>query len=321
MNFLDAILNDQFLTKCSTNLYVDRSLELGEDQSQTMDSFSFKWKKLNEDSKSYSSLEAFQQDWFLKLYGFESESILREYLKQFSTILDAGAGKGYKAAWMAKLAPHAQVYAVDISESILSAAEFYKDLKNITFIRGDIGSLSFLKNNSVGFVYCDQVIMHTTNPASTFKRLSEVVAANGELLTYVYRKKALPRELVDDYFRKKTHSFTNEEMLEFSEELTRLGRFLDKEVPGEYDFPEVKMLGIKPGKMSVQRFLYWNFLKCFWNDKFGEELSVLTNFDWYSPSQAARFSKDEFLSWPETNKLKTVFFHEEEACYTGRFLK
>lgn len=48
--------------------------------------------------------------------------------------------------------------------------------------------------------------------------------------------------------------------------------------------------------------IYWNFIKCFWNEELGYDTSVATNFDWYSPSNAKRYS-------------------EEEACYSGRFLK
>ena len=38
----------------------------------------------------------------------------------------------------------------------------------------------------------------------------------------------------------------------------------------------------------IQRFIYWNFLKCFWNEQLGKETSLVTNFDWYSPSNARR---------------------------------
>lgn len=305
------------LIKKSKNLYIDESLAVSNNQQQTMESFSFKWNALKSESKSYAELDKFQQEWFLKLYGFESEEHLKNYLKSKTMIIDAGAGKGYKAAWIAKMAPHAKVFAIDISESVVEASQFYSEIPNLCFIKGDIGKIDFFLNK-FDFVYCDQVIMHTQNPRHTFDNLVALVKKEGDVLTYVYRKKALPRELLDDHFREATHKISDEEMLLFSKQLTDIGRILSEKFPHEVDFPGIDALGIKAGKMTVQRFIYWNFMKCFWNEKFGYDLSVLTNFDWYSPSQAARYSKEEFLLWLTENKLQVTHFHEEEACYSVR---
>jgi hypothetical protein len=80
-------------------------------------------------------------------------------------------------------------------------------------------------------------------------------------------------------------------------------------------------LGIKGGTYDIQRFIYWNFLKCFWKEDWGFELSKSTNYDWYAPSNAKRFSKEEFLDMVNANQLGVTYLHEEEACYSGRFLK
>jgi hypothetical protein len=88
-----------------------------------------------------------------------------------------------------------------------------------------------------------------------------------------------------------------------------------------FESPEIPLLGIKGGKYDIQRFIYWNFLKCFWKEDWGFDLSKATNYDWYAPSNAKRFSKEEFLNMISENKLEISFFHEEEACYSGRFLK
>jgi len=73
--------------------------------------------------------------------------------------------------------------------------------------------------------------------------------------------------------------------------------------------------------MTVQRFLYWNFLKCYWNEEQGEHNSVMINYDWYSPSQAFRYSEEEFRTWIVKEQLQEIHFHKEQACYSGRFLK
>ena len=46
-----------------------------------------------------------------------------------------------------------------------------------------------------------------------------------------------------------------------------------------------------------------------------------TNFDWYAPSNAKRYSKEEFLNMIKVNNLIVESFHEEEACFSGRFKK
>ena len=76
-------------------------------------------------------------------------------------------------------------------------------------------------------------------------------------------------------------------------------------------------MGIKGGRVDVQRFIYWNFLKCFWNEQLGRETSVVTNFDWYSPSNAQRFSEAEVRAIVDANGMAERFFHAEEACYSG----
>jgi hypothetical protein len=46
--------------------------------------------------------------------------------------------------------------------------------------------------------------------------------------------------------------------------------------------------------MSVQRFICWNFLKCFWNGDLGLETSGRGNYDWCTPANPFGFSEDEF---------------------------
>ena len=78
-------------------------------------------------------------------------------------------------------------------------------------------------------------------------------------------------------------------------------------------------MGIKAGQYDIQRFIYWNFLKCYWNPDWGFELSKITNYDWYAPSNAKRFSEEEVKLLISQNNLAIKFWHEEEACYSGRF--
>ncbi len=291
---------------------------LAENQGQTKDIFSDKWEevsKLDTVNKMYED----QFKWFYSLYGFGNDLELNQFLQSKKVMLDTGCGLGYKASWFAERSPESLVIGIDISDAAQIAARNYKHIKNLFFIQGDIAHTPF-KNESIDFVLCDQVIMHTENPEYTFQHLSDITSVGGEFGCYVYRKKALPRELIDDYFRVHTHNISDQEMWDFSAQLTELGQRLS-ELNVRFTSPDIPALGIKGGEYDVQRFIYWNFLKCFWREDWGFELCKSTNYDWYAPSNAKRFSKEEFHKMINDNQLSIEYFHEEEACYSGRFKK
>lgn len=286
-------------------------------QQQTNDVFSDKWKRYD-DSDEKERLYEFQRRWYLKLYGFETEAALAAHLQCCDVVFDAGCGLGYKAAWFARLSPRTLVIGMDFSEAAEQAARNYADLPNLYFVRGDIASTG-LREGSVTYASCDQVIMHTESPELTFAELTRITRRRGgEVACYFYAKKALPRELLDDHFRTACSTLTRDELWAMSEQLTELGRQLS-ELKVSVDVPDIPAMGIKGGRMDVQRFIYWNFLKCFWNPELGQETSVVTNFDWYSPSNARRFSEREVREIVGANGLAETFFHAEEACYSGRF--
>ena len=180
--------------------------------------------------------------------------------------------------------------------------------------------MPYFEGETFDFVCCDQVIMHTAQPRQTFAELARVAKGGGQIACYVYRKKALPRELLDSYFRDNASRYSHEEMIELSGQLTTLGRLLSENT-NEIDFPSIPALGIEGGRLTIQRFIYWNFIKCFWNESLGEYVSMLTNYDWYAPAQAARYTEDEFKSWITEESLETVVFHAEPPCFSGRFRK
>jgi ubiquinone/menaquinone biosynthesis C-methylase UbiE len=288
-------------------------------QSQTNAAFSEKWGKY-EHSQEKERLYERSRRWYLDLYGFSSEAALAEYLRGRSVIFDAGCGLGYKAAWFAELATESLVIGVDYSDAALQAARTYEHLPNLFFMQGDIAATPFLEG-SVPYVSCDQVIMHTQRPDDTFAELTRVTAAGGgEFACYFYAKKALPRELLDQHFREYCTDLTQQQMWEMSEQLAELGKRLSA-LNVQFDAPDIPALGIKGGRYDIQRFLYWNFLKCFWNEDLGWDTSVVTNFDWYSPSNARRYSEQEVREIVARNGLQIAYWHSEEACYSGRFVK
>jgi len=287
-------------------------------QQHTNEAFSEKW-RYYEQSDEKERLYQFQRDWYLKLYGFGSEDELARFLHTKSVVFDAGCGLGYKAAWFAQLAPHALVIGMDFSDAAYQAAKDYCDLPNLFFIQGDIASTGLI-TGCCDYTSCDQVIMHTENPESTFAELARITSRlGGEFACYFYSKKALPRELLDDYFRTQCTHMSQSDLWALSEQLTELGKRLSA-LNVSFDCPEIPVLGIKGGTIDVQRFIYWNFMKCFWNNELGVETSIVTNFDWYSPSNARRFSKKEVREIVVINHMIESYFHAEEACYSGRFM-
>ncbi len=306
----NIVIQDNFVLRAGASQHTN--------QQQTNDAFSEKWQKY-EQSDEKERLFQYQRDWYLKLYGFDTEVALASFLKSKSVIFDAGCGLGYKAAWFAELAPHALVIGMDFSDAARHAAYNYIHLPNLFFVQGDIASTG-LREECVSYASCDQVIMHTENPERTFAELARITdRTGGEVACYFYAKKALPRELLDDYFRTQCTKMERQDLWAMSEQLTELGKRLSA-LNATFDCPDIPELGIKGGRYDIQRFIYWNFLKCFWNEQLGKETSVVTNFDWYSPSNARRFSEKEVRDIVSANHLIERFFHAEEACYSGRFL-
>ena len=103
------------------------------------------------------------------------------------------------------------------------------------------------------------------------------------------------------------------ECLEFSKSMSLLGKNLIK-INKKISIPkDIPLLGIKKGTYDVQRFIYWHFLKCFWDPSDNLERSVGVNFDWYYPKFAFRHSPHEVKSWFKLKNLKVTHFQEIES--------
>ena len=306
-------------SKIQENFCILKSSSSTGTEQQTNDAFSDKWEAYEESSEKEVWYQM-QKDWYLRLYGFDSEDEFANFLKSKKIIFDAGCGLGYKAAWFATLAPKSLVIGIDYSEAVTIAAKNYFSLSNLLFAQGDIATTPFAEG-SIDYVSCDQVIMHTQNPDETFGELVRITNPDGgEFACYFYAKKALPRELLDDHFRSACTSMSKDELWEMSKQLTVLGKNLS-DLNVAIEVPDIPGLGLKGGTYDIQRFIYWNFVKCFWNEDLGEETSIVTNYDWYSPSNARRYSEQEVRDLVKANGLKIGYFHQEEACHSGRFIK
>jgi len=223
LNFL-ALIKDEFynhLQCIGDRLYCS---SVDNKDPDTVNAFSKKWGMISHQTQQAENLLDVQKEWYLSLYGFKSEAAFKEFLQTCHVIIDAGAGNCGKASWFAKLSPNTMVIAADISQSVYSAATYYNDISNLFFLQCDIGNMPFFKNNIFDFVNCDQVIHHTPEPETTFKELVRILKNDKQMTCYVYRKKALPRELLDTFFREHCKTLTHEQLVELSQQLTELGK-------------------------------------------------------------------------------------------------
>lgn len=301
-------------------VHIASEAQSSEDEVHTSGAFSEKWLSLQQtrpDKEEGWKTENFR--WYLSCYGYESEAALAEAVLGRSMILDAGCGPGYKAAWLARMNPNATVVAMDLSDSVFVAAERYANLPNMVFVKGDIAQTPF-PDRLFDFISCDQVLHHTEDPPATLREFARILTPGGQLNTYVYAKKALPRELLDEHMRQYSKQLTSKQLWDLSAQLTELGKTLS-ELKLTINVPDIPAFGIKGGQQDLQRFVYWNFIKCFWNQVHGQQASTLINFDWYSPSIAFRYSREDFIDMLARAGFKPDYLHSEEACHTGRFTK
>jgi SAM-dependent methyltransferase len=278
-------------------------------QTGTAESFGAKWVDKYRD-EDRPALDSFQYQWYLERYGFPDEAALADFLAPKQLILDAGCGVGRDVDRYARLSA-GQVVGFDLSRAVVRAHQLYGG-EGRHFLFGDIMAPPF-RPRTFDFVVADQVIHHTPDTASAFARLAALVADGGEMAVYVYRRKSLLRELADTHIREVTTQLTVDEALEFSEQVTELGRELSRveaSITLEHGIP---LLGIPAGEHDVQRLIYWHFLKCFWNDDFGQDLSVLTNLDWYHPPYASRHTPEELESWCQAAGMSVVHLDVGES--------
>lgn len=91
--------------------------------------------------------------------------------------------------------------------------------------------------------------------------------------------------------------------------ITALGKALTDlhvEVTVPQDIP---YLDIKAGKYDLQRFLYYQVLKCFWNDIFTFEENNFGVFDHYHPTYAHKHTEEEVVSWFQETNMRDIVVH------------
>lgn len=290
-----------------------------EGQRQTASSFGFKWQQRH----TYDSpqMHAICQQWSVQRYSFESIDKMRGFFGSRRRILDAGCGSGFGTSlWMNPSWGGAAWVGVDISTAIDVAQERLGFIEGTHFIQADILQLPFLED-TFDTIVAEGVLHHTPSTELALKSLLHVLEPGGEILFYLYRKKAPIREFSDDYIRDIVSSLDPQEAWAALRPLTRLGQAL-AELHAEVVVPEdIPYLGIKAGRYDVQRLIYWHFAKLYWREEASFEENNHVNFDWYHPRYAHRHTEDEIRRWCDEAGLSITHFDVQKSGFTVQAVK
>lgn len=256
------------------------------------------------------------QTWILRRNGWETPAGLTAYLRDRTRILDAGCGNGRVTALLAQHAPaEAEIVGVDLTAADVARGNLAA-APNVTIHEGDLlGDLAFL--GDFDFVYCQEVLHHTSDAAGAFANVASLLRPGGEIAIYVYRRKAPVREFTDDHVREAIAGLPYEEAIEVSRRIAEVGRQLSA-TGAKVVVPEIPQLGITAGTYDVQRFVYHFFMKCFWSDELDPEANAAVNYDWYHPQDCTRHTLDEVLGWFEGAGLAVVHRHVDPYGITVR---
>jgi SAM-dependent methyltransferase/uncharacterized protein YbaR (Trm112 family) len=267
---------------------------IAEEQAKTNETFSDKWRRF----KNYGfepQHEEFLFGWYCKKFGFANKDELIAFYAGKSNILECGPGSGFNSRFMAQHAKGA-VCALDISDAAFTTFGNTRSLANCDVVQADLMEAPFA-DGSFDFIIADGVLHHTPDTRAAVEALYRKLAPGGQFFFYVYKKMGAARQFADAHIRENFMPLTPEACYAACEGLTELGRELSRlNATITLDKP-IPVLGIPAGTHDVQRLLYYNFVKCFWNDAFDYETNNMVNFDWYHPHNAWQHTQDEVEGW------------------------
>jgi arsenite methyltransferase len=284
-------------------------------QQQTQSAFAFKWSK--RETYETPAFNDIYSTWLYQKYGFDSLDNQTAYFASRKRILDLGCGSGSASlpwlssqAWTGK----ALWVGVDISQAIDIARDRLHSFANTHFVQGDALELPFF-DETFDTIFSEGVLHHTPSTRAAILAATRVLEIGGAFHFYVYRRKAPLREFSDDYVREAICDLSDEAAWEEMRSLTELGKALS-DLQAQVEVPDVPVLGIKAGSYDVQRLIYWNFAKLFWNDSLSFEANVHVNFDWYRPQYSHRQTEAEVQAWCEEAGLSITRFHQQDSGFT-----
>lgn len=264
-----------------------------EGQTQVAEAFARKWDMIPNYGHDTATRD-FQREWYLQRFGWGTIDRLKQFLEQKERVLDVGCGLGRDVKLYAE-STKGTVFGVDISDGVMLTQEKLGHLPNVHIIKADMTRLPF-PADYFDFIACDQALHHTPNTRDSFRKLLHHVKPWGHIAIYVYSKKGVAREVADDLMRKYTTEMSHDDCVAFATACTRFGQTVSRLNP------------------KMQRDIYWNVFKCFWNEDYDFTTNVSINFDWYRPKYAWRHTPEEVREWCKETDLVVEHF---DVCNSG----
>lgn len=274
------------------------------DAAQTRGSFSSKWDWFPGFGIGDPVREGFWDTWTASKLGLEGPEQLYAFVAGKARMLDVGCGVGQKLRMMATHST-GQVFGFDLSTAAVHAYRNTKDLPNVTVAQADVFHPPF-RPDQFDFVISDGVLHHTPDTRKAFHSIVPLAAPGGTVAIHVYKRMGPLREFADEHLRAQMTRMMPQECWEACKPITRLGQALTR-LNVEVTIPEdIPALAWRAGTYDLQRFLYYEVLKCFWNDAFTFEENNQGVFDHYHPAFAHKHTKDEVVGWFEEAGLVEI---------------
>jgi SAM-dependent methyltransferase len=280
------------------------------DKIRNIDTFKFfnwKWSKVPHWGEETKHI---YHKWYLDKYNFSKEGF-QKFLSGKKRLLDVGCGVGRDIKFFRENSKDAKIVGIDQSEHAINFLK-KENLKNVDLFRLDItkdlGSLG-----KFDFISCDQVLHHTPNPQQTILDLTNILELGGYMHLFVCKKKNELRDLIDDKIMHHSRYMSPEELWDFSVKVTEFGKALHS-----LNIENIEYLG--KNYKSLQSLIHNQTFRCWYNSEIDFDLSVSSNYDWFSNNP--RYSKEEFLSFFKPIKnISIENVYEDDACVAVRIIK
>jgi SAM-dependent methyltransferase len=293
---------------------------ISDDQAETTEMFGFKWEQ--EDTFTRPRALELMRNWLEQRYGRVADADWWADYGERPLVLDAGCGAGVSGREVfGPMGERVRYLGADLTDAVDVARRRFAEIgMDAQFLQADLNRLP-LEPGSVDVIFSEGVLHHTDSTEDALKAVAPLLRPGGRILFYVYRRKALIREYTDDAIRAQLQQMTPQEAWKALEPLTRLGITLG-ELGVELDIPEdVDVLGMKAGKVDLQRWFYYDIAKAYYSPDmtFGEMQHI--NFDWYAPKNCHRQTEEQVRRWCDEAGLDVEDEHIHQSGITIRARK
>jgi SAM-dependent methyltransferase len=293
---------------------------ISDDQAETTEMFGFKWEQ--EDTFTRPRALELMRNWLEQRYGRVADAGWWSDYGERPLVLDAGCGAGVSGREVfGPMGERVRYLGADLTDAVDVAKRRFAEIgMDAQFLQADLTKLP-LEPGSVDVIFSEGVLHHTDSTEGALKAVAPLLRPGGRILFYVYRRKALIREYTDDAIRAQLQQLSPQEAWNALEPLTRLGIALG-ELNVELDIPEdVEVLGMKAGKVDLQRWFYYDIAKAYYSPDmtFGEMQHI--NFDWYAPKNCHRQTEEQVRQWCDEAGLDVEDEHVHQSGITIRARK